>query len=230
MMTTPTVLVVDGDAHSQRSLASSLAAAGYECLPARSGAEALELIATRAPAIVVLDLGLPDMAGGELIRRLRGWSNIPIIVLSRRHDAGEEVAALDLGADDYVGKPFDLGALLARIRRALRLRAPSQGEPSIFSSGGLVVDPFSRTVTRDEVPVRLTAREFDVLVFLMRHAGRVLTHRQILEAVWDPAHANHIQYLRVFIGRLRQKIESDPDDPKLLMTVQGVGYRLATLR
>jgi two-component system KDP operon response regulator KdpE len=227
MMTTPTILVVDDEARSQRFLASSLAAAGYECLPARSGAEALELIATRAPAIVLVSSELPDIAGGELIRRVRGWSNIPIIMLSGRRDAEEEVTALDRGADDYVGKPFDFAGLLARIRKALRQQASAKAEPSIFSAGGVVVDPISRIVTRDKVPVRLTAREFDVLLFLMRHAGHVLTHRQILEAVWDQAHGGHIQSLRVFIGRLRQKIETRPEDPKLLVTVQGVGYRLA---
>ncbi len=227
MTTTDTVLVVDDDARSQRLLRSKLAAAGYDCVPASSGAEALKLIATRAPDIVVLDARPPDMESQELIRRVRGWSNIPIIVLSGHRQAAEEIATLDLGADDYVGKPFNPGGLLARIRKVLRHRARSEGQASILTTGGLAVDTISRTVTREDVPVRLTAREFEVLVFLARHAGRVVTHRQVLEAIWDSAHAGHTQYLRVFIGRLRRKIEADPSNPKLLVTVQGVGYRLA---
>jgi two-component system KDP operon response regulator KdpE len=155
---------------------------------------------------------------------------VPIIAVSKRHKDADEIAALDLGANDYVGKPFGVGGLMARIRTALRHRARSEGKTAIFSSGGLVVDTLARTVTRRDVPVRLTAREFDLLFFPVRHAGSVVTHRQILEAVWGPAHSEHTQYLRVFIGRLRRKIEADPPDPKLLMTVQGVGYRLAALR
>jgi two-component system KDP operon response regulator KdpE len=230
MTVTATVLVVGEDARNQRLLKSSLSASGYACLVANSGAEALRLIATRAPDIAVLDAGLPDMDGKELVRRVRRWSDVPIIVVSDRRRPAEEIAALDLGADDYVGRPFSPGGLLARIRKALRHRARAAGEAAVFSSSGLVVDTLARTVTRDGVPVRLTAREFDVLAFLMRHVGRVVTHRQMLEAVWDSAHAGHTQYLRVFIGRLRQKIEVDHNDPKLLMTIQGVGYRLEAPR
>jgi two-component system KDP operon response regulator KdpE len=230
MTTTATVLVVGEDARNQRNLKSSLSAAGYACVVANSGAEALRLIATRAPDIAVLDAGLPDMDGKELVRQVRGWSEVPIIILSDGRRPAEEIAALDLGADDYVGRPFNPGGLLARIRKALRHRARTEAEAAVFSSSGLVVDTLARTVTRDGVLIRLTAREFDVLVFLMRHAGRVVTHRQMLEAVWDSAHAGHTQYLRVFIGRLRQKIEVTPNDPKLLMTIQGVGYRLEALR
>jgi two-component system, OmpR family, KDP operon response regulator KdpE len=227
---TTTILVVADDIRLNRLLEAGLAAAGYESVWASRGAEALKLIATRAPDIVVVDLRLPDMTGEDLIRRVRAWADVPIIVVSRRHKDADEIAALDLGADDYVSKPFGVGGLMARIRTALRRRARSEGKTAIFSSGGLVVDTLARTVTRHDVPVRLTAREFDLLFFLVRHAGSVVTHRQILEAVWGPAHAEHTQYLRVFIGRLRQKIEADPPDPKLLMTVQGVGYRLAALR
>jgi two-component system KDP operon response regulator KdpE len=227
---TRTVLVVADDIRLHRLLEAGLAAAGYESVWASRGAEALKLIATRAPDIVVVDLRLPDMTGEDLIRRVRAWADVPIIVVSRRHKDADEIAALDLGADDYVSKPFGVGGLMARIRTALRRRARSEGKTAIFSSGELVVDTLARTVTRRDVPVRLTAREFDLLFFLVRHAGSVVTHRQILEAVWGPAHAEHTQYLRVFIGRLRRKIEADPPDPKLLMTVQGVGYRLAALR
>jgi two-component system KDP operon response regulator KdpE len=227
MIPTTTVLVVDSDTRSQRFLRSSLAAAGYRSVSASSGAEALKLIATRAPDIVVLDPGLPDMDGEELIRRVRCHSKVPIIVLSARRREAEEIATLDLGADDYVGKPFSVGGLMARIRAALRHRIDAEGKTAIFSSGELVVDTLAQTVTRLGMPVRLTAREFDVLFFLVRHAGRVVTHRQVLEAVWGPTHVEHTQYLRIFIGRLRQKIEVDPAQPHLLITVQGVGYRLA---
>jgi len=230
MITTTTVLVVDADTRDQRLLRTSLAAAGYQCVPARSGVEALKLIATLAPDIVVLDAGMSDMDGKELIRRVRGWSDIPIIVLSAKRQAAEEIAALDLGADDYVDKPSGVAGLMARIRKALRHRTRSEADNPLLSFSGVVLDTLARTVTRDGAPVRLTAREFEVLAFLMRHAGRVVTHRQILEAVWDSAHAGHTQYLRVFIGRLRRKLETNPDDPKLLTTVQAVGYRLAAER
>jgi two-component system KDP operon response regulator KdpE len=229
MITATTVLVVDSDARSQRLLESSLAAAGYECLRAATAAEALKLIATRPPDLVILDSHLPDLDGGELIRKVRRWSDVPIIVLAARRRVADEIATLDLGADDYVGRPFRPDGLLARIRNALRHRPGSRVEAAVFSSGGLVVDTLGRTVRRQDEPVRLTAREFDLLAFLVRHAGRVVTHRQILEAVWDSAHAGHTQYLRVFVGRLRQKIEANPAKPRLLTTVQGVGYRLAAL-
>ncbi|MFI5012590.1 MAG: winged helix-turn-helix domain-containing protein [Hyphomicrobiales bacterium] len=222
---TKTVLVV-GD-RLQRPIEPSLAAAGFETVLARNGAEALKLIATRAPDIVVLDLGLPDMEGKDVIRRVRAWSDVPIIVVSQRHRDAEEISALDLGADDYLGRPFSGGRLVAHIRAALRHRSGQEEEASVFSSGGLTLDSLAQTVTRNGVPIRLTAREFDVLRFLVRHAGHVVTHRQILQAVWGPANVEDTQYLRVFIGRLRQKIETDPADPQILTTVQGVGYRLA---
>jgi two-component system, OmpR family, KDP operon response regulator KdpE len=225
-----TVLVVGGDTRLQGLIERSVAAAGYGFVRASSGAEALKLVAIRAPDIVVLDFGLPDMDGKDVIRRMRAWSHVPIIVVSKRHRDAEEIAALDLGADDYVSKPLSGGRLIAHIRAALRHRAGQEQEASVFSSGGLVIDPLAQTVTRNGVPVRLTAREFDLLRFLLRHAGRVVTHRQILQAVWGSANVEDTQYLRVFIGRLRKKIEADPSDPRLLTTQIRTGYSFAGQR
>ncbi|SDR58547.1 two-component system, OmpR family, KDP operon response regulator KdpE [Rhizobiales bacterium GAS191] len=228
MNATTSVLVVDEDALSQRLLKSSLAAAGYNWVGASSGADALKLIATCAPDLVVLSQRLPDMEGNELIRRVRAWSNIPIIVLAADRRDTEEIAMLDGGADDYVGKPFSVGGLMARMRAALRHHAVSRGEATTFESAGLVVDTVARTVTLAGSPLVLTGREFELLLFLVRHAGRVVTHRQVLEAVWGPAYVGHTQYVRVFIGRLRRKIEVEKDNPQIIVTIQGVGYRLAS--
>jgi len=220
-----TVLVIDDEPQIQRFLKPSLEAAGYQPVAAVNGAEALKLIATRAPDVVVLDLGLPDMDGKEVIRAVRQWSQVPIIVLSARDREGEKIAALDLGADDYVSKPFGIGELMARIRTLLRHRSREEGETAVFEESGLVVDTLAHTVTRDGNPLRLTPKEYDVLQLLVRNAGRVLTHRQILQAVWGPANVEDTQYLRVFVGRLRQKIELDPAEPQLIVTEPGVGYR-----
>jgi two-component system, OmpR family, KDP operon response regulator KdpE len=220
-----TVLVVDDEPQIQRFLKPSLEAAGFHPLAAMSGAEALKLIATRAPDVVVLDLGLPDMDGKDIIRGVREWSQVPIIVLSARDREGEKIAALDLGADDYVSKPFGIGELMARIRTLLRHRSREEGETTVFEQGGLVVDTLAHTVTRHGEALRLTPKEYDVLQLLVRNAGRVVTHRQILQAVWGPANVEDTQYLRVFVGRLRQKIEPDPAEPQLIVTEPGVGYR-----
>jgi two-component system, OmpR family, KDP operon response regulator KdpE len=223
-----TVLVVDEDKQIQRLLKLSLAAAGYNSLSTTSGTEALKLIATQAPDLAVLSQRLPDMEGTELIRRVRAWSNIPIIAISVHRDDAEEIATLDLGADDYVRKPFSPGRLMARVRTALRHRAKLEGEATSFNAGGLVVDTLARTVTRGDLPVQLTAREFELLLFLVRHAGRVVTHRQVLEAVWGPSYVENTQYLRVFIGRLRQKIERNLTSPRFITTLKGVGYRFSS--
>ena len=225
MTSATTVLVIDDEPQIQRFLKPSLEAAGYQPVAAVNGAEALKLIATRAPDVVVLDLGLPDMDGKEVIRAVRQWSQVPIIVLSARDREGEKIAALDLGADDYVSKPFGIGELMARIRTLLRHRSREEGETAVFEESGLVVDTLAHTVTRDGNSLRLTPKEYDVLQLLVRNAGRVLTHRQILQAVWGPANVEDTQYLRVFVGRLRQKIELDPAEPQLIVTEPGVGYR-----
>lgn len=227
MTTAMRVLVVDDEPQIQRFLKPSLAAAGYEVASAADGREALKLIATTAPDVVVLDLGLPDMDGKDVIASVREWSQVPIIVLSARDREAEKIAALDLGADDYVNKPFGIGELMARLRTALRHKARESGETEVFRTGDLVVDTVKRLVTLQGERVRLTPKEYDLLHVLTRHAGRVVTHRQLLQAVWGPAHVEDTQYLRVFVGQLRQKIESDPTEPRFVLTEPGVGYRFA---
>lgn len=220
------ILVVDDEPQIQRFLKPSLAAAGYDVIEAATGAEALKAVATQAPDLVILDLGLPDMDGKDVIASLRGWSDIPIVILSARDRESEKIAALDLGADDYVEKPFGIGELTARIRNALRHRGRSEAVPSIMEVDGLTIDPIHRLVSRGSETIRLTPKEYDLLLHLSRHAGRVVTHRTLLTSVWGPAHADDLHYLRVFIGQLRQKIERDPTQPKIVRTEPGVGYRL----
>lgn len=220
------VLVVDDEPQIQRFLRPALTACGYDVLTADTGREALRLIASAAPDIVVLDLGLPDMDGKEVLRQARGFSTIPIIVLSARDREAEKIMALDAGADDYVEKPFGIGELMARLRVALRHASKSGTEIALVRCEGLVVDLDKRLVMRDDKPLKLTPKEYDVLAILARHAGRVVTHRQILASIWGPAHADDTQYLRVFVGQLRAKIEDDPTAPKLIQTEPGIGYRL----
>ncbi|MDX2259602.1 MAG: response regulator [Hyphomicrobiaceae bacterium] len=226
-MTTQRVLVVDDEPQIQRFLKPSLSAAGYEVITAATGGEALKAAATRAPDVVLLDLGLPDMDGKEVITQLRAWSKVPIVVLSARDREAEKIAALDLGADDYVNKPFAIGELMARLRTALRHAAHGHGEATKIASGDIVIDVIGHAVTRAGQPVKLTPKEFELLSILARNAGRVVTHRQILTSVWGPAHAEDLQYLRVFIGQVRQKLKGGRDDGHdLIVTEAGIGYRL----
>jgi two-component system, OmpR family, KDP operon response regulator KdpE len=227
MLGTARVLVVDDEPQIQRFLRPGLTAAGYEVVSAATGTDAIRLLAVASPDVVVLDLGLPDMDGKDLIANIREWSETPIIVLSARDRESEKIAALDLGANDYVHKPFGIGELLARIRTVLRQRRKSEGETVVYRSGGLIIDTLAHTISRNGQPVRLTPKEFEVLSMLARSPGRVVTHRQILDAVWGPAHVEDTQYLRVFVGRLRQKIEDDPTEPKIIQTEPGIGYRIA---
>ena len=220
------VLVVDDEAPIQRFLRPALQASGYETLSAETGAQALRLIATAAPDVIVLDLGLPDMDGKDVLTEARKFSKSPIIVLSARDQETEKIAALDLGADDYVEKPFAIGEFLARLRAALRHAAPDHAPAPRYEAQGVTVDLERRRVTRDGQVLKLTPKEFDLLAILVRHAGRVVTHRQILSAVWGPAHADDTQYLRVFVGQLRAKIEPNPEMPRLVLTEPGIGYRL----
>ncbi|SSC67977.1 response regulator [Ciceribacter selenitireducens] len=226
-MTLSRILVVDDEPQIQRFLKPSLAAGGYDVIEAATGAEALKAVATQAPDLVILDLGLPDMDGKEVIASLRGWSDIPIVILSARDRESEKIAALDLGADDYVEKPFGIGELTARIRSALRHRGRSEAVPTIMEVDGLTIDPIRRLVSRGSETIRLTPKEYDLLLHLSRHAGRVVTHRTLLTSVWGPAHADDLHYLRVFIGQLRHKIERDPTQPRIVRTEPGVGYRMA---
>ncbi|HEY4849107.1 MAG TPA: response regulator [Methylocella sp.] len=220
------VLVVDDEPQIQRFLRPALAACGYDVLTADTGREALRLIASAAPDVVVLDLGLPDMDGKDVLREARGFSKVPIIVLSARDREVEKIMALDAGADDYVEKPFGIGELMARLRAALRHTSRSGAEITLVRCDGVAIDLDKRLVTREDKPIKLTPKEYALLAILARHAGRVVTHRQILASIWGPAHEDDTQYLRVFVGQLRAKIEDDPATPKLIQTEPGIGYRL----
>jgi two-component system KDP operon response regulator KdpE len=219
------VLVVDDEPQIQRVLRPSLTASGYEVREAATGREALAAVRDHAPDLIILDLGLPDMEGKEVLRRLRIFTRTPVIVLSARDRESEKIAALDLGADDYVEKPFAMGELLARMRAALRHSQDAALESECVVADGLLVNVPKRIVTRNGAPAKLTPKEFDLLAFLARHAGRPLTHREILKAVWGPAHQNDSQTLRVFIGQLRAKIEDNAAAPRIIVTEPGVGYR-----
>jgi len=221
----PRVLVVDDEPAIRRFLRTSLRAEGYDIVEAETGEAALSEIRRRAPDLVMLDLGLPGIDGLEVIRRLRGdGSAVPIIVLTSRSDEGGKVEALDLGADDYVTKPFGMDELLARIRAALRHRLQQEGERPVFHSGDLTVDLVRRIVIVRGAEVKLSPREYDILRLLIQHAGKVLTHRMMLKEVWGGE--ADVQYLRIYIRQLRQKIELDPGRPLHIVTETGVGYRL----
>jgi two-component system KDP operon response regulator KdpE len=219
------VLVVDDEPAIRRFLRTSLGAHGYQVEEAADGQAALELLRRVPPDVLVLDLGLPDLDGFELLRRLRaGGSALPVIVLSSRADEKGKVEALDLGADDYVTKPFGIDELLARIRAALRHRLQQQGEKPVFRSGDLSVDLVRRIVTVRGEEIKLSPREYDLLRLLVAHAGKVLTHNFLLRELWGAE--SDVQYLRIYIRALRQKIEADPEQPRHIITEQGVGYRL----
>jgi two-component system KDP operon response regulator KdpE len=221
------VLVVDDEPAILKFLKPALEANDYDVVSAATAAEAVKRIAKDVPEVVVLDLGLPDGDGKDVIREVRQWSRVPIIVLSAREREAEKIEALDLGADDFVNKPFGIGELMARLRTALRHRQQAQGEASVVKIGTLEIDTPRRQVMRAGAEVKLTSREFDLLSALARHPGKVMTHRQLLAAVWGPAQLDETQYLRVYIGHLRQKLEERPDDPKIILTELGIGYRLA---
>ena len=220
-------LVIDDEAAILRFLKPALEANNYEMSSAGTIAEGIKRIASEVPDIVLLDLGLPDGDGKDVIRRAREWTDVPIIVLSARERETEKIEALDLGADDYVNKPFNVGELLARMRAALRHRMQRKSEIPLLLVGDLEVDAIRHRATRGGAELKLTPKEFELLSFLAKHAGRVITHKQILTAVWGPAHTQDTQYLRVYIGQLRQKIEEHPDDPRIILTEPGIGYRIA---
>jgi len=222
----PKVLVIDDEPQIHRFLRAALEADGFEPLRAETGAEGLREIARAAPAAVVLDLGLPDMDGKAVLTRAREFYNEPIIILSARDRETEKIEALDLGANDYVEKPFGVGELLARLRAALRQRShAAKPPPPVIRALGLVIDFPKRLVSRDGQSVHLSPKEYDLLARLAQNAGKVMQHRELLLSVWGPAHVADTQYLRVFIGQLRQKIEPDPSEPRLILTEPGVGYR-----
>ena len=221
----PRILVIDDEPQIHRFLGPALEAAGYEPIRADNAAQGLAAIASRAPDAVILDLGLPDMDGKDALVRARAFYTGPIVILSARDMETEKIDALDAGADDYVEKPFNVGEFLARLRVALRHRLNQQGAPAVVETGDLRIDLVKRLVTRAGQAVRLSPREYDLLARLVEGGGRVLTHRQLLTAVWGPANVDDVQYLRVFIGHLRQKLEADPSSPRHLTTESGVGYR-----
>ena len=218
------ILLVDDEPQIHRFLRPTLEAAGYEVMRADTGAQALREAARRPPALILLDLGLPDMDGQDVLAQLRAAAATPVIVLSARDRAAEKIRALDAGAGDYVEKPFDMGELLARIRVALRQERGVEEEPGVFSAPPLEVDVVHRRVRVAGAAVQLTPREYDLLALLVRNADRVITHRQLLTAVWGPAHTADVQYLRVYIGHLRQKLGIEAG--ALVSTEPGVGYRL----
>jgi len=219
------ILVVDDEPAIRRFLRTSLGAHGYTITEAVSGEDALKAVTTSHQDIIILDLGLPDIDGVEVTRRLREWTTIPIIILSVREHENDKIAALDAGADDYLTKPFGIGELMARIRVAVRRTAQDTEEP-VFESDGLIVDFAHREVKINGQLVTLTPTEYDLLRTLVKHAGKVLTHHQLLRLVWGNAYENETHILRVNISNLRRKIEPDPSQPHYLLTEPGVGYRI----
>jgi len=225
----PVIVVVEDDPQIRRFLRTSLSVQGFQIIEAATGERGVIEIGTRKPELVILDLGLPCLDGIEVIRKVREWSAVPIIVLSARNQESNKIAALDAGADDYLTKPFGIGELLARIRVSLRQAARLAGDSveTLFCAGDLQVDLSRRSVTVGDREIHLTPIEYRLLTVLIRHAGKVLTHRQLLLEVWGPAYVEHAHYVRIYMGQLRRKLETDPAQPRYLLTEAGVGYRLA---
>lgn len=221
-MTKPLILIVDDEPQIQRFLGHALTASGYDTAFVGTGQEALEAAARLKPDAIILDLGLPDLNGKAVIETLRTKSNLPIIVLSAHDQEMEKIMALDLGANDFIAKPFGIGELLARLRACMRRTSP---QTEVLRHGPLLIDIPGHRVSLNSQPLHLTPTEFDLLIMLARNPGRVLTHRQILLQVWGPAHGQDVPYLRVFIGQLRQKIETNPAAPDYIHTEPGIGYR-----
>lgn len=227
-MNAPVLLAIEDEVPILRFLRTVLSAPSYKLIEAQSGAEGLAMAGSHNPDLILLDLGLPDRDGLDVLRQLREWSAAPVIILSARGQEKDKIAGLDAGADDYLTKPFNTGELLARIRVCLRRRAQAAGgtPETVFTSGGLKVDLEKRQVFVDGKEIHLTPLEYKMLTEMVRHAGKVLTHRHLLKAVWGPSHEDESHYLRIFIGQLRKKIEAEPARPKYLLTETGVGYRL----
>jgi two-component system KDP operon response regulator KdpE len=218
------ILIVDDDRQLLRALQINLKARGYEVVLAPDGTTALAAASRQPPDLVVVDLGLPDLDGVDVVEGIRGWSTVPVIVLSARHLEQSKVRALDAGADDYVTKPFGMDELLARIRAALRRATPAPEAP-VVSTDAFTVDLAARRVTRDGADVRLTPTEWHLLEVLVRNARRLVTHRQLLQEVWGPRYESETNYLRVYVAQLRTKLEPDPATPRYLLTEPGMGYR-----
>jgi two-component system KDP operon response regulator KdpE len=223
------IIVIEDEAQIRRFLRTSLVSEGYQVIEAETGRQGLIEAATRKPDLLIIDLGLPDMDGIEVVRELRAWSSVPVVILSARSQESDKISALDAGADDYLVKPFGVGELLARIRVALRhvIAKTSGEEEGVFSVDGLKVDLIHRKITVSGAEVHLTPIEYRLLTVLVTHAGKVLTHRLLLKEVWGPNYVERAHYLRIYMGTLRHKLEQDPARPRFLLTEVGVGYRLA---
>ncbi len=229
MTTGPKVLIVDDEPQIRRFLRASLQAHDYQVIEAENGKEGVRACTVQKPDLLILDLGLPDMDGLDVIKLVREWSTVPIIILSLRSDDPDKIEALDRGANDYVTKPFSMGELLARMRVALRQGQGSGADSGpVITAGEIAIDLSKRLVTVSGAPVRLSRKEYDLLRILASHLGKVITHQQLLQEVWGQAYVEETQYLRVYIGQLRQKLEKEPAAPKHLVTEPGVGYRLQT--
>ena len=230
MTTEPKILVIDDEIQIQRALRTILSENHFRVIVAATGEEGLALAAAEAPDIIVLDLGLPDIDGTVVCQRLREWTQTPIIVLSAHDEQQQKVAALDMGADDYLTKPFSMEELLARMRVSLRHAARNHSDQgAVITNGPLKIDLARHIVTRNEVEIKLTATEFKLLAYLAKHADRVVTHGGILTAVWGKDYADQVEYLRVYMRQLRQKLEVDPRKPEMLINESGVGYRFHLL-
>ena len=223
--TPPKIIVIEDEVQIRRFVRQALEEEGCKIYEAETAKQGLIEAGTRKPDLVILDLGLPDRDGIELIRDLRGWSDVPIIILSARSEEDDKIAALDAGADDYLAKPFGVGELLARTRALLRRRARSGDSPALIEFGDVRVDLSRRVVERNGETIHLTALEYRLLAVLVANAGRVLTHRQLLRDVWGPSYVDSSHYLRIYVGHLRQKLEADATQPRFILTETGVGYR-----
>lgn len=219
------VLVIDDEPQIQRLITTILEGHGYRVATAGSGREGLATAAERRHDLILLDLGLPDVSGMSILKQIREWTQTPIVILTVQDSEAEKIEALDGGADDYVTKPFNTGELLARLRAALRRADKGKVEEPVLRFGHLTVNLAARLVTRDEEPVKLTSTEYALLRLFVQHVGKVLTHRQILREVWGPEHERKTQYLRVYVQRLRDKLEADPNSPVFFLTESGIGYR-----
>jgi two-component system KDP operon response regulator KdpE len=228
-MPDPAVVLIEDEPQIRKFLRATLTGQGYRLYEATTGSDGIIEVGSRQPDVIIVDLGLPDMDGLDVIRRVREWTDVPIVVLSARGQERDKVAALDAGADDYVSKPFGAGELLARLRVALRHRAGAahEGDEAVFKVGELQVDLLRRRVTVNDKEVHLTPIEYKLLTALVRHAGKVVTHQQLLRDVWGPSHTEQAHYVRVYMAHLRHKLEAQPARPRYLLTEAGVGYRLA---
>jgi len=226
--TDPVIIVIEDDPSIRRFLRTSLSTHGFNVFDADTGKQGIVEVGVRKPDLLILDLGLPDMDGVEVIKAIRAWSAVPIIILSARSSEQQKIDALDVGADDYLTKPFGFGELLARMRVALRhsMRPQEQNQSDVFITDNLKVDLLNRVVSVDDQEIHLTPIQYRLLTVLVKNAGKVLTHQQILKEVWGPSYEENAHYLRIYMSQLRQKLEADPTQPKFLLTESGVGYRL----